>query len=520
MMKELVFARTFLPAMERDAERDCVACGTYRASVGEHGDRVLRLADAMRSQLGLDKTRRYAVLAANSHMYLELYHAGLLGAGLMNPLNLRLAPAEVAYILDDSETEVLFVDAAFAHVVEHVRAEVASLRTVVAIGPGDFPHDVRYDDLLAAGEPRVPAEGDESDAAILMYTGGTTGLPKGVLTSQRAEVLNAYHAAMSFALSPEDRCLLQTPMFHAAAIGIVMATPAGLGCTTILPFFEPGAVLAAIEEHAITFTVMVPTMIALTMAHESYEPARMAGLTKLAYGASPMPLGLLQRIQKDLPDLDLYQAYGMTEAAAVLTVLSPADHERGGDLLRSAGRPVHGVVLSIQGPDGEVLPRGTEGEVCAMGGNFMEGYWNKPDATAEAFAGGWYHTGDMGLLSETGHLYLVDRVKDMIVTGGENVYSIEVENAIATHPDVLQVAVIGIPHDTWGEQVHAIVVPQPGAEPDTAELMRHARTTIAGYKVPKSMELRSEPLPMSGAMKPLKRELRKPYWEGSDRGVN
>lgn len=519
-MKELVFGRHFITALERDTEQECLVCGDYRATVGSHGDRVLRLGDAMGSQLGLSKESRYAVLGANSHQYMELYHAGLLGCGLMNPLNLRLAPPEVAYILNNSETEVLFVDAAFAHVVEHVRAEVGSLRQVVAIGPGDFDHDVRYDDLLAAGEARIPAEGDESDPAILMYTGGTTGLPKGVLTSQRAEVLNAYHAAMTFALSPEDRCLLQTPMFHAAAIGIVMGTPSQIGATVILPFFEPGAVLQAIEDEGITFTVMVPTMIALTMAHESYEPARMAGLDKLGYGASPMPLGLLQRIQKDLPHLDLYQAYGMTEASVLLTVLSPADHRRGGDLLRSAGRPAPGVALTIRSPDDELLPRGEEGEVCARGGNFMDEYWRNPEATAEAFRGGWYHTGDMGRLSETGHLYLVDRVKDMIVTGGENVYSIEVENAIATHPDVLQVAVIGIPHETWGEQVHAIVVAQPGTEPDGDEILRHAREGIAGYKVPKSIEIRSEPLPLSGAMKPLKRELRKPFWEGADRGVN
>ncbi len=179
-----------------------------------------------------------------------------------------------------------------------------------------------------------------------------------------------------------------------------------------------------------------------------------------------------------------------------------------------------GVVITIQDEEGNILPPGAEGEVCARAGNFMTEYWKKPDATAEAFRDGWYHTGDMGRLDERGYLYLVDRVKDMIVTGGENVYSVEVENALSTHPAVEQVAVIGIPHETWGEQVHAIVVRKPGAEVTEDEIREHCRQAIAGYKVPKSVEFRDEPIPLSGALKPLKRELRKPYWEGQERGIS
>jgi len=519
-MKELVFARWFLPAIERDADRVALVCGEHRATVAEHGDRVLRLRDAMSRELGLTPTSRFAVLGANSNAFVELYHAGMLGGGLINPLNLRLAPAEIAYILNNSETEVVFVDQAFSAPLEAARPEVKSLRRVVLVGPGDVPHDTAYEDLVAAGEPVVPPEAEESDPAVLMYTGGTTGLPKGVLTSQRAEMLNSYHVLMEFNIRTDDVALLQTPMFHAASIPTVLAAGTRLGTTVILPFFEPGAVLSAVEQHAATFTVMVPTMIALTMNHPDYHPDRLQSLRALAYGASPMPSALLQRIQKDLSHVDLYQAYGMTEAATVLTVLGPQDHALGGDLLRSAGRPVTGVALSIQDPSGNVRPVGEEGEVCARGGNHMDEYWRNPDATSEAFRGGWYHTGDMGRLDDRGYLYLVDRVKDMIVSGGENVYSIEVENAISTHPDVMQVAVIGIPNDTWGEQVHAIVVPQPGTAPTEADIIDWARKSIAGYKVPKSVEIRSEPLPLSGALKPLKRELRKPYWEGHERAVN
>ncbi|MFQ5556630.1 MAG: AMP-binding protein, partial [Acidimicrobiales bacterium] len=261
-------------------------------------------------------------------------------------------------------------------------------------------------------------------------------------------------------------------------------------------------------------------MIAMVLSHPDYSPERLASLRKLTYGASPMPSAILEKLLADLPRCEISQGYGMTEAASVLTFLGPEDHMPGGPRLRSVGRPMLGVELSIRDDDGRSVPRGDVGEVWARAGNVMIEYWNKPEATAEAFADGWYHTGDAGYLDDDGYLFLVDRVKDMIVSGGENVYSAEVESAISTHPAVEQVAVIGIPHDTWGEQVHAIVVCVDGAEVAAEEIIAHARESIAGYKVPKSIDFRSEPLPLSGAMKVLKRELRAPYWEDHDRGIN
>jgi len=233
-----------------------------------------------------------------------------------------------------------------------------------------------------------------------------------------------------------------------------------------------------------------------------------------------MPQALLEKLLAMYPQMNIWQGYGMTESSSVLTFLGPDEHRRSGDLLRSAGKPLPGIVVSIQDDDGNELPAGETGEVCARAGNFMIEYWNKPEATEEVFRGGWYHTGDAGYLDEQGYLFLVDRVKDMIVTGGENVYSSEVENAIAGHPAVLQVAVIGIPSEQWGEEVHAIVVLREGIETTEIELIAHAREWIAGYKVPKSVSFRAEPLPLSGAMKVLKRELRAPFWVGRDRNVN
>jgi long-chain acyl-CoA synthetase len=284
--------------------------------------------------------------------------------------------------------------------------------------------------------------------------------------------------------------------------------------------FDPAAVMDAIERDHVTMTVMVPTMIGMLLNHEGFRPERLSSLRSLTYGASPMPAALLDRLLSALPKLDVYQGYGMTESSALLSVLGPAEHRAGGACLRSAGRPMRGVILSIQDAAGKSLPPGVHGEVCARGGNFMREYWKKPEATSEAFRDGWYHTGDAGYLDERGYLFLVDRVKDMIVTGGENVYSIEVENAIASHPDVAQVAVIGIPDEKWGEAVHAIVVPHPGTHPTEADIIAHAREAIAGFKVPKSVEIRTDPLPLSGALKVLKKDLRAPYWEGRERAVN
>jgi long-chain acyl-CoA synthetase len=518
-VKELVYHRQLLATASRLADKPAFFDGPYRATYGEHVDRVLRLADGLRAELGVGRGDRFAVMALNGHQYEELYHAAFLGAGVVNPLNLRLAPKELAFILSDSETKVCFTDATFAPLIDGVRGE-AEIERVVLIGEGDVPHDVRYEDLIAAGKPIVPQEPDEDDPVVLMYTGGTTGLPKGVLLDQRAQMLNMYHVAVRWGMNEDFVYLHQTPMFHAASMGGILGIPASGGVSTFVPMFEPKAVLDAIESRRVSMTVMVPTMIGMLLDHPDFAVDRMASLEVLTYGASPMPGVLLERILELFPDLDLFQGYGMTECSAVLTALGPEEHRRGGELLRSAGRPVAGVVLSIQDAEGKSLPPRETGEVCARAGNFMREYWKRPDETAEAFRGGWYHTGDAGYLDENGYLYLVDRVKDMVVTGGENVYSVEVENAIATHPAVAQVAVIGIPDDRWGEAVHAIVVLKPDAAATEDDLKAHARERIAGYKLPKSIEFSDAPLPLSGALKVLKRELREPYWEGRERAVH
>jgi len=522
-MKELVFPRLLFPAIERWATKVGFHDGDYHGTFEGHGDRVLRLADSMHRTLGLRRDDRFAIMATNSHEYMELMHAGFLGAGIANPLNLRLAGQELQFILADSGTEVVFVDALFAdhfhRAIAPVRSELP-LRHVVLIGEGDVPHDLAYEDLVNGGFPAVPDEPDEDDPVVLMYTGGTTGLPKGVLLDQRAEMLNLYHIAAAVGFSEDRIYLHQTPMFHAASMGGILGMPASGGVSVSMPMFDPAPVMGLIERYAVNWTVMVPTMIAMVLNHPEFRAERLASLRDLVYGASPMPTALLERILSLFPDLGVWQGYGMTESSSVLTMLTDRDHREGGPRLSSAGRPVLGVQISIQDDRGRVLGPRQEGEVCARAGNLMREYWNRPEQTEAVFREGWYRTGDAGHLDAEGYLYLMDRVKDMIVTGGENVYSIEVENAISTHPAVSQVAVIGIPHEIWGEQVHAIVVLHPAATATEDDIKAHARQTIAGYKVPKSVEFRTDPLPLSGALKPLKRELRAPYWESQDRAVH
>ncbi len=517
-MKELVYHRYLLPTTARLSDKTSVLDGGVTFTYAEHLDRVCRLAGGLRGELDLGRGDRFAVMALNGHPFLELYHASLLGGTVINPLNLRLAPKELSFIIQDSECRVCFTDAFFAPLIDSVRAE-AGIAKVVLIGGGDVPYDVGYEDVVAAGSPDLPPEPEEDDVAILMYTGGTTGLPKGVVLDNRALMLDIYKVATRWNMDEDFVYLHQTPMFHAASLGAVLAVPAVGGQTTFVPVFQPTAVLDAIERYQVSMTVMVPTMVAMLLDHPDFKPERLRSLDILTYGASPMPTALVERVLDMFPDMQLFQGYGMTENCGLLTCLGPEEHRRGGNLLRSAGRPMPGSVVSIQDADGRILAPGENGEVCAQAGNYMQEYWHRPDETAAAFRGGWYHTGDAGYLDEDGYVYLVDRVKDMIVTGGENVYSAEVENAISSHPAVAQVAVIGIPSEQWGEAVLAIVVPKPGAEVSEDDIKAWARERIAGYKVPKSVAFRTDALPLSGAMKVLKGELRAAYWEGRDRAV-
>src|SRR5436305_4800864 len=279
--------------------------GDYHGIWDQLGDRVLRLATALGTELGVGQGDRVAVLALNSHRYLELYHACYLGAGVVNPLKLRPAAKELAFILNDSGTEVVFTDFLFSGLLEQARPELEHLRSVVLIGEGDVPHDVKYEDLVATGKPVVPDEPEESDPVVLMYTGGTTGLPKGVLLSQRAEMLNLYHVAVAVGLGEDRVYLHQTPMFHAASMAAVLGVPALGGQSVFVPLFDLPPATQLLGEDKVNQTVMVPTMIAMVLQHPDFKPERLQTLEYLTYGASPMPGALLNRLIELFPNLNI-----------------------------------------------------------------------------------------------------------------------------------------------------------------------------------------------------------------------
>ncbi|MCF2531378.1 acyl-CoA synthetase [Yinghuangia soli] len=485
--------------------------GDTVVTFGEFRDRTAHSAGALQN-LGVAAGDRVAVLSLNSVRYLEVLAGTIWAGAVVNPVNIRWSPVEIAYSLDDSDTRVLFVDDVFAAMVGKLRDLSSSLQTVVHFGVGPTPEGMLSYAELLDGAVQVPdASGQGSDLVGIFYTGGTTGFPKGVMLSHTNLHTSALGGLVATAKLREgdDACALYAaPMFHIAGFGTWVMTSM-LGVTgIILPFFEPKAVLEAVERHSVTEVFLVPTMIQMVLDHPDFEKHDMSSVRFLSYGASPISETLLDRTLAALPAARLTQAYGQTEVSPLLTFLMPEDHdERDPKRLRSAGRPLVHTEVRIVDPDDNEVERGVVGEIVGRGDHIMLGYWNRPEETAAALRGGWMHTGDLGFMDEDGYVTVVDRLKDMIVTGAENVYSAEVENALAAHPAVAACAVIGVPDPQWGERVHAVVVLHPGATATEKELRDHAHTLIANYKCPRSVEFVDE-LPLTAANKVSKPVLR------------
>ena len=506
-------------SLRQGPDRIATIFGDRVRTFAEHADRVARLAGAIRD-LGVGRGDRVAILSLNSDRYAELLLAVPWADAVLNPVNIRWSAAEIVYSFVESETAVLFVDDAFAGLVPALREGHPGLATVVHAGDDPTPEGMlAYEDLIAGASPIEDARRGGDEIAGLFYTGGTTGFPKGVMITHANLMTSALGSQATCPIVvPGGRLLHAAPMFHLADLAAWTAQCMVGGTHVIVPMFDPTAVLAAIQTHQCTNGLLVPTMIQMLVDHPAVAEHDLSSMRAILYGASPITEALLERAMKAFPQADFIQAYGMTELAPVATILSADDHRRG-DRPRSAGRAAaHSEVRIVDADDNEV-PRGTVGEVIVRGGHVMQGYWRKPDETAEALRNGWMHTGDGAWMDDEGYIYIVDRIKDMIISGGENVYSAEVENAVAQHPAVAACAVIGVPDDEWGERVHAVVVLQPGATVTAEELREHAKELIAGYKAPRSVEF-VDALPVSGAGKVLKRELRAQYWGDADRGVN
>ena len=501
-------------AVQATPNKTATVYGERTRTFAEHGERIARFAAGLHS-LGVVADDRVAMLSLNSDRYAEYLLAVPWAGGVVNPINIRWSPAEIAYSLKDSGTTVLLIDDAFAPMAPVLTAQCPELTTLVHCGDGPLPEGmVSYEALVAENEPVEDARRSGEDLAGIFYTGGTTGFPKGVMLTQANLTTSALGTVASGELLGRGAIFLHAaPMFHLADLAAWAGQVALGGTHVMVPFFEPAAVLGAVQTHKVTDVLLVPTMIQMLVDHPGLPDYDLSSLNRMLYGGSVISEGVLKRTMDAFPGIRMTQAYGMTEVAPVATLLLPQDHHD--QYLRSGGRAAPHSEIKVVDADGKDLATGEVGEICVRGGHVMKGYWNKPEETAAVLRDGWYRTGDGGFIDEEGFVYVVDRIKDMIVTGGENVYSAEVESALSKHPAVAAVAVIGLPDEKFGERVHACVVLAADKTVTAEELQAHSRGLIAGYKTPRSFDFVGE-LPISGAGKVLKRELRDGYARSTD----
>lgn len=486
-------------------------------------ERVARLAGALQAQ-GMKPGDRVALLSLNSDRFIEYFYAVVWGGGAMMPMNIRWTAPECAYAINDAGAEMLIVDDTFKGQAVEIMAQAPQLKSLIYAGDADTPEGMQnYEEILAAADPVPDAGRSGDDLAGVFYTGGTTGFPKGVMLSHTNFFVGGISNAHEINIVEGTIYLHAAPMFHIADLVWFTALTYVAGTHVVIPMFTPEGTLAAIEKHRPTQTMLVPVMLQMVLQSEKFASTDVSSLKEIAYGASPITEAVLLDALERFPNTSFLQAFGQTELSPVATVLPREYHVLEGPKagkLRSAGRATRVCEIRIVDENIDEVARGDVGQIAVKGPITMLGYWNKPEATAETIRDGWVLTGDAGYMDDEGFIFLMDRVKDMIVSGGENVYSAEVENAIGQHPAVATSAVIGIPSEEWGESVHAIVILHPDASVTPQELQDHCHGLIAGYKCPRSIEFRTEPFPLSGANKVLKTELRKPFWEGHARQIS
>ncbi|WP_108786629.1 long-chain-fatty-acid--CoA ligase [Erythrobacter sp. Alg231-14] len=465
---------------------------------------------------GIAKGDRIAWLGKNSDRHCLLYiAAGRMGAVLV-PIGWRLAPPEIAYILGDTGAKLVFTGEGFAETAQSVASQLPNK-----------PHVIDADAAMAEAAAMDPASYEpphQDDPILQLYTSGTTGNPKGVQLSNsnlfELRILGN-QAGVDWNHYEEDDCVLfAMPCAHIGGTGLINNSIAnGVRCRVDAEF-TPDGVLSAIEAGA-THLFIVPAALQMVVQHPKAAETDFSKLKFLMYGAAPMPLELLKEAVKTMPNAGFVQLYGMTETTGTVTALGPEDHSiEGNQRMRSAGKAIPGANIEIRGPDNKELPFGEIGEVCIKSPSNTAGYWNLPEATASTIdAEGWVHTGDAAIMDVDGYVYIQDRIKDMIISGGENVYPAEVESAMYGHPAIAEVAVIGIPSEKWGEEVKACVVCKPGHELDANDVIAYTRERVAAFKAPKTVDVIPE-LPRNASGKILRRQLRDPYWEGQERQVS
>lgn len=492
-------------------DKTCVVHDDIRLTFRQVDDRANRLAHAL-AKMGVKPGDRVAVFQTNCFQFCEMTYAiGKVG-GISANLNFRLRGEEVSYILNNCTPRVLIFGDRYAELISDIRSNLPSIEHYVVIGKA--PAGMQSYEELLSQQPLTPfscVPVPDSDTACLIYTSGTTGFPKGAMLTH-ANVVTPITDRYTFA---PGTLLLNVPMYHIAGV-ISTLLPLYRGDTQIiLPQFETGACLDIIEKEKVATTYLVPTMLQGILDHPDFAKKDLSSLRNIGYGASPMPVTLLMRA-KELLQAEYTNFFGMTESTGIISVLSPEDHILEGPSEEIAKKTRHLGSIGHCIPEGEVrivddedrdVPVGTVGEIVARGKKVMKGYWNKAQASEETLRGGWLHTGDLASMDEDGFLYLAGRKKDMIIRGGENIYPVEIENVLHSHPKVLESAVVGIPDDYWGEIVKAVIVLKPGETATPEEIMEYCREKMASYKKPAIVEF-VEALPKNAMQKVLKNILR------------
>jgi fatty-acyl-CoA synthase len=494
-----------------------------QTTFAEFNIKTNRVANGLKA-LGVKPHERIAYLGKNSDLYFELLLGAIKANVVMAPVNWRLAAPEVAFIVEDCKAAVLFVGPEFITLVRNILDRLPSVRAVITMegGAPEWRDFTAWRDAESADDPDV--EISSKDIAIQLYTSGTTGKPKGAMLSH-ANFFNLVRTGSEAdkpdwnKWTPDDVSLVAMPVFHigGSGWGILGLYHGAKG--VIAREFDPARVLDFFEQAGITKLFMVPAAMQFVVRQPRARSVDFSRLKYMLYGASPIPAALLKECI-EVFKCGFVQMYGMTETTGTIVALPPEDHVEGSERMRSAGKALPGVELAILDADGKPLPPGEVGEIATRSGSNMAGYWNLPEATASTLReDGWLRTGDAGTMDKDGYLYIRDRIKDMIISGGENIYPAEVESALCDHPDIAEAAVIGIPDDKWGESVKAIVVMKPGKTVSAADIINFTRERIAGYKTPRSVDF-IEALPRNPSGKILRRHLRDPYWAGKDRQVN
>lgn len=511
-----------------------VVCEDRRFTYREFNERCDRLSAALKN-LGLKKGERVAYLSFNCHRLLEAYFAVPQVEAILLALNIRLSPEELAYILNDAAPKILFFDPEFIPLVECLRGNAKAVERFIALRPDStggkpaWAHEKFYDEMLAEAKADEfdYRSIDENSVAELFYTSGTTAHPKGVMLTHRNLYLHAFYTAAGLRVGDDDVALYTVPLFHVNSWGTPHITTLCGGRHVILKKFNPVAVLDLIQREHVTRMQMVPAMVIALINHPDFPKYDVSSVLDLFIGGAPASTALLLQADKKFPGAVTRGGYGLTETSPVITVARIKEHLRADaddvNLRRkaTAGWVLAGTEVRVVDLEGRnVKPDGKEvGEVVVRGDVVMEGYWKQPEATSLAIRDGWFHTGDLGVIDDEGYILIVDRAKDMILSGGENIASAEIERVLYSHPAVLECAVIAVPDEKWGEVPKAVVTVKPGERCSESDLIEHCRMHLAGFKVPKSVDL-VETLPKGGTGKILKKVLREKYWAGSERQVH